>query len=86
MNQASQVVQTIYEQLKALGLDTNKYDFVASSEKTLKVTQGLKGVIISYDERSDTYTIEKYEEFNITKVTDGVFVEDLLKIIAPIFS
>jgi hypothetical protein len=71
-------VETIKEQLIAQGLKTRGQVFVKMDENTLKVSRGDRGVIITYANDTDTYSVTYYKEFAITGRLENVTVDNLL--------
>ena len=79
---AESVVQTIFEQLKRLGISL-RYRFVQWGPNALKVSKGESGVIIHYDRGRDLYDVEEYHGFGSQPLREGVYAEDLLDVIEP---
>jgi hypothetical protein len=78
----SNTVETIYQQLKALGIPRN-VRLVAWDQETLKVSRGLHGALIRYNRATDLYDITAYAECETWTLADGVYAENLLDVIAP---
>lgn len=77
-------VQTIKDQLLALGLNPRAVMFVQWDERSLKVSRGLCGAIITYDRDADLYDITTYNGLEISNdVRTGVHAENLLDVVMP---
>lgn len=78
------IVQTIKDQLLALGLNPRAVMFVQWDERSLKVSRGLCGAIITYDRDVDLYDVTMYNGLEISNdVRTGVHAENLLDVVAP---
>lgn len=80
-NPASQVVQTIARQLRALGMPRRGIQLVAWDENTLKVNKGARGSIIRYNHATDLYDVTPYEGLKMGGEIEGVGVEELFQVV-----
>lgn len=80
-NPASQVVETIARQLRALGMPRRGIQLVAWDENTLKVNKGARGSIIRYNHATDLYDVTPYEGLKMGGEIEGVGVEELFQVV-----
>lgn len=80
------VVQTIKDQLLALGLNPRAVLFVQWDENSLKVSRGVCGAIITYVASADLYDVTTYNGLEISNdVQTGVYAENLLDVVSSVF-
>lgn len=78
------IVQTIKDQLLQLGLNPRAVLFVQWDERSLKVSRGLVGAIITYVATADLYDVTTYNGIEISNdVRTGVHAENLLDVVMP---
>ena len=82
---ASEVVETIHEQLLAQGLNP-RLNYVAWDQNTLKVSKGENGALIHYDRGRDLYDVTEYHGFDTYPTQKGLYVEELFNAVTPTLS
>ena len=81
----TQTVRTIHQQLLALGIN-RRLLFVAWDAETLKVSRGVNGSLIRYNQGTDLYDVTEYHGCTMRPLADGVYADSLLDVIMPTFT
>lgn len=74
---ASEVVNTIMQQIDWRELRMAGFTFAIDGENTLILKKATKAMAIVYDVGSDTYVVKKYKRFKQVEERKGLMWEDL---------
>lgn len=84
-NPSSPIVQEIHRQLIAQGINP-RLSFVEWDANTLKVSRGVNGSLIRYNQGTDLYDVTEYHGSDLLPEVKGIYAEGLLEAIQPSFS